>query len=59
VEEAPITILNMVMKKDLQLINVDPKQGGAQGANLFNPNGTLDEIQQPVTYTEMTKDRLI
>ena len=58
-EEAPITILDMLVKKGLQLINVDPKQGGGWGATLFNPNGTPDEIWHPVNYAKMIKDQLI
>ena len=58
-EEAPITILDMLVKKGLQLINVDPKQGGGHGATLFNPNGTPDEIGHLVNCVETTKDRLI
>jgi len=55
-EEAPIAIMDMFVKKGLQLINVNPKQGGGQGATPFKPNGTPDEIGHLVNYEETTKD---
>ena len=39
-EEAPITILDVLVKEGPQLININPKQGGGQVAALFNPNDT-------------------
>jgi hypothetical protein len=59
VEEEPVTLLDMLMKKGLSLININPKQCRGQGATLFNPNGGLDEIKHPVNCAEMTQNRLI
>ena len=48
-KKALVTILNV------QLINVDPKQGRGQGASLFDLNSTLDKIEHPMSYVEITK----
>jgi hypothetical protein len=44
VEEALVAVLNMLMEKGLQLININPEQCRGQGTTLFNLDGTLDEI---------------
>jgi len=49
----------MLVKKGLQLININPKQCGDRGATLFNPNGTADEIKHLVNYAKTAMDRLI
>ena len=58
-DEAPITILNILMKKGLQIIDIDPKQGGGQGAALLKPNGNPDEIWNSMSRAKTTKDWLI
>jgi hypothetical protein len=55
VEEALVVVLDMFVKKGLQLININPKQCGGQGTTLFNPDGTPDEISYPVNCVETTR----
>ena len=58
-KEAPISILDMIMKEGLQFININPKQGEGQGGTLFNPNITPDVLWHLVNCEKTTKDRLI
>jgi hypothetical protein len=48
VEESPISILDVLMQEGLQLVNVDTKQCRGQGETLFEPNGPLDKIRNPL-----------
>lgn len=47
------------MEERLQLIDVNPKEGQREGASLFYPNGTLDEIRKAMCHPEATQDILI
>jgi hypothetical protein len=58
VEEAPISILDVLMK-GLQLISVDTKQCGGEGATLFDPDGTPDRMWNPLYCAYTTKNWLV
>ena len=45
VEKAPIGFLDMLVKKGLQLVYVDSKQGGRKWETLFHPNAATDELK--------------
>ena len=59
VKKATIRVLDMLMKKGFQLININPKQVGRQRATLFNPDSASDELRHSMTYAKTTKDGLI
>lgn len=45
--------------KRLQLIHVNPKESQREGAPLFNPNGSLNEIRKVAGCTETVENPLI
>ena len=58
-EAAPIYVLDMLVEKGFQPIDLNPKQGGRQRATLFNPNSASDELRHSSSCAEATKDEFI
>ena len=54
-----ITWKQGVTEKSLELINVDLKQGGQEGAALLHPSGALDRVREALCGPESTNHCLI
>lgn len=57
--KATISLLDVLMEKRFQLINVNLEEGQGEGVPLFDPNSTLDEVRKALCHLEATQNRLV